>query len=157
MRKHLLNIEEYIAYITLVIMTALAFINVVSRYWLHYSISSTEEITTGLFALLCFMGTAIAAKKESHLGLSIVTEFMKPKSRFLTAMAGNILAFIFSAFLFVEGIKMVQNQIRLEQITIALQWPEAIYGSFLPFGAAVMGIRFLQAAQRDYKKFKEAK
>jgi TRAP-type C4-dicarboxylate transport system permease small subunit len=157
MKKHLLNIEEYIAYITLVIMTALAFANVVSRYVLHYSISFTEEITCGLLVLLCVMGTAIGAKKGTHLGLSIVTEFMKPKSRLLTAMAGNILSFIFCAILFVEGVKMVQNQIWLEQLTLALQWPEAIYGSFLPFGAAVMSIRFLQAAQRDYKKYKEAK
>ena len=157
MKKHLLNTEEYIAYVTFVIMTTLAFVNVVSRYWLHYSISFTEEITTGLFALLCVMGTAIAAKKESHLGLSILTEFMSPRAKLMAATIANILSFVFSAFLFVLGIKMVQNQLMLKQITIALQWPEAIYGSFLPFGAAVMGIRFMQAALRNYKKFKEAK
>ena len=157
MKKHLLNMEEYIAYATFVIMTTIAFVNVVSRYWLHYSISFTEEITTGLFALACFMGTAIAAKKQSHLGLSILTEFMSPRARLMAAVIANLLSFVFSVFLFVLGLKMVQNQLMLKQITIALQWPEAIYGSFLPFGAAVMGVRFLQATQKNYKLYKEAK
>ena len=67
-------IEEIICVICTIVMTALVFANVISRYVLHSSLSFSEEITTYLFVLLSMMGTAIAAKRRAHLGLSIITD-----------------------------------------------------------------------------------
>ena len=67
-------IEEIICVFCTVVMTALVFANVLSRYVFHSSLSFSEEITTYLFVLLSMMGTAIAAKRRAHLGLSIITD-----------------------------------------------------------------------------------
>ena len=72
------KIEEYLCICCLVIMTALVFANVFSRYILHASFSFSEEITTNLFVLLSMMGTAIAAKRQAHLGLSLVPDRVSP-------------------------------------------------------------------------------
>ena len=55
-------IEEIICVICTIVMTALVFANVISRYVLHSSLSFSEEITTYLFVLLSMMGTAIASQ-----------------------------------------------------------------------------------------------
>ena len=118
MMKILDKIEEYLCICCLVVMTALVFANVFSRYVLHASFSFSEEITTNLFVLLSMMGTAIAAKRQAHLGLSIVT---------------------------------VRSEYILGQVTAAMQWPEWIYGCFVPFGAIFMTIRFAQITLKEIR------
>jgi len=128
------------------IMLSLAFANVIGRYVLHSSISFTEEIVCGLFVLLCMMGTSIAVRKRSHLGLSILSDRLSPKGQKILAVFGNLLGVGVSVFLFKLGCGMVQTQISLQTITSTLQWPAWIYGIFLPIGAVFMAIRFLEVA-----------
>ena len=49
---------------------------------------------------------------------------------------------------------MVISQYRLGQETATMQWPEWIYGSFVPVGAAFAMIAFLQTMVQMYKEFK---
>lgn len=156
MKKFTDHLEEYIACIVMVVMLSLTFANVIFRNFAA-SISFTEEITTSLFVLLCMMGTSIAAREHAHLGLSVVTEFMKPKTRAAVAVVANILGIIASVILFYTGMQMVIMEYELKQISIALQWPQWIYGAFLPFGAVCMAVRFLQATVDCIKAFKEDK
>lgn len=156
MKKILNHVEEYVASIVFVIMLSITFINVVFRYFASASISFTEEITGALFVLLCLMGTAIAAKNQEHLGLSLLTEFMSDKKSQLVFMIGNLLAVVFSIILMITGIEMVIHEYEIKQLSIALQWPEWIYGSFLPIGAFFVAVRFFQAALNNIKAYRRA-
>ena len=151
MMKILDKIEEYLCICCLVVMTALVFANVFSRYVLHASFSFSEEITTNLFVLLSMMGTAIAAKRQAHLGLSIVTDRVSPKARRALLIFGYGLATVFSAAVLVYGILMVRSEYILGQVTAAMQWPEWIYGCFVPFGAIFMTIRFAQITMKEIR------
>lgn len=155
MKKFLDRFEEYFCCVVFMVMLALAFANVIFRNFAT-SISFTEEITTSLFVLLCMLGTAIAAKEQGHLGLSVVTEFLSERKRLMFAVAANVLGVVFSIILFVTGIGMVVTEYVMGQISIALQLPQWIYGSFMPIGAFCMTIRFGQAALENLKAVKEA-
>lgn len=156
MKKILNHFEEYLCAVVFMVMLALTFVNVVFRN-LSASISFTEEITTSLFVLLCMLGTSIAARDQGHLGLSVLTEMLSEKKRALFACGGNILGAVFSLILLYTGMGMVINEFVMEQISIALQIPQWIYGSFMPIGAFCMTCRFLQAAAANLKHFKEVK
>ncbi len=145
-------IEEILCIICTVIMTVLVFANVVSRHILHTSLSFSDEITTYLFTLLSMMGTAIAAKRGAHLGLSILTDAVSPKVRKALLATGVIISTVFSAALLYYGILMVMNQYNLGMVTPAMQWPEWVYGMFIPFGAFFITFRF---AQTTYHVLKE--
>ncbi|MDO4261168.1 MAG: TRAP transporter small permease [Eubacteriales bacterium] len=144
-------IEEGICAVCMVVMTGLTFANVVSRHVFSASFSFSEEITTYLFVLLSLMGTAIAAKRRAHLGLTVVTDLVDPKIRRIMLLIGYVLAVAFSAAILWFGVLMVKNQIMLGQRTAAMQWPEWIYGSFVPFGAFFVTVRFLQALVEEVK------
>ena len=144
-------IEEILCVLCTIVMTALVFANVLSRYILHYSLSFSEEITTYLFVLLSMMGTAIAAKRRAHLGLSIITDVVSPKARKALLVIGFGIATVLSAALFYYGILMVLNQYNLGMQTSAMQWPEWIYATFVPFGAFFVTIRFAQATYEELK------
>lgn len=144
-------IEEILCVCCTIVMTLLVFANVFSRYILHYSLSFSEEITTYLFVLLSLMGTAVAAKRRAHLGLSILTDAVSPAARKMLYVVGFAIATAFSAALFYYGILMVINQYTLGMETSAMQWPEWIYGMFVPFGAFFITIRFAQAMVQEWK------
>ena len=118
--KVLDKIEEAICIICLLAMTTLVFANVFSRYVLHLSLSFSEEITTNLFVLLSMMGTAIAARRRAHLGLSILTDAVSPKLRRAMLIFGFGLATVFSFAVFFYGVKMVRSEyiLRFAQITL---------------------------------------
>lgn len=149
--KILNKIEEGICILCLIAMTTLVFANVFSRYVLHLSLSFSEEITTNLFVLLSMMGTAIAARRRAHLGLSILTDAVSPKLRRALLVFGFGLATVFSFAVFFYGIKMVRNEYILGQVTPSMQWPEWIYGCFVPFGAAFMTLRFAQVTLEELR------
>lgn len=146
------KIEEILAAICLIIMTILTFANVVARYVFSASFSFSEEITTYLFVLLSLLGTAIAAKRSEHLGLSIVTDAVSPKAEKILRIIGYAVAVLFSGSIFYYGIFMVKNQRMLAQVTAGMQWPEWIFGSFVPIGAFFVVIRFAQVLIHEIRR-----
>lgn len=145
------KIEEVVSIVCLVVMTILTFGNVVSRYVFSASFSFSEEITTYLFVLLSLMGTAIAAKRGAHLGLSIITDAVGPKTEKVLKIIGYFAATVFCGAIFYYGILMVMNQRMLGQVTAGTQLPEWIFGSFVPIGAFFATFRFLQVLVLEIK------
>ncbi len=143
MRYILGKIEDIICAICLIIMTSLTFANVIARYVFSASFSFSEEITTYLFVMLSLIGSAAAARRRAHLGFTAILDlFPAGLKRAIQSMSFG-LATLFSAALFWYGISMVQSQIFHGQVTAGMQWPEWIFGSFVPLGAFFITIEFL--------------
>ena len=143
MRYILGKIEDIICAICMIIMTSLTFANVVARYVFSASFSFSEEITTYLFVMLSLIGSAAAARRKAHLGFTAILDlFPAGLKRAIQAMSYGLATF-FSAALFWYGISMVQSQIFHGQVTAGMQWPEWIFGSFVPLGAFFITIEFL--------------
>lgn len=151
MKKAMDRIEEVICVICTVLMVALVFAQVVSRKFLHFSLSFSDEISTYLFVLLSMMGASIAARRRAHLGLSILTDAVPPMARKVLVVIGYGVATIFSAALTYYGALMVANQVRLAMVTPAMQWPEWIYAIFVPLGALFTTVRFAQVTWEEGK------
>ena len=145
------RIEEVVAAVCLSVMTILAFANVVARYVFSASFSFSEEITTYLFVLLSLLGTAIAARRRAHLGLTILTDVVSPKVRRILHIIGYLFAVAFTGAIFYYGILMVLSQRQLQQVTANMQWPEWIFGSFVPIGALFATVRFVQVLVEEIR------
>lgn len=143
MRYILGKIEDIICAICMIIMTTLTFANVVARYVFSASFSFSEEITTYLFVMLSLIGSAAAARRKAHLGFTAILDLMPAGVRRGIQTMSYALATFFSAALFWYGISMVQSQIHHGQVTAGMQWPEWIFGSFVPLGAFFITIEFL--------------
>ena len=125
-------------------MTGLTFVNVVSRYVFSASLSFSEEITTYLFVLLSLLGSAIAAKRGAHLGLTLITDHLGPRAGRILGIISMIFATLFSALICYFGVFMTINQFTKGQLTAGTQLPEWIFGAFVPVGALFVTIRFGQ-------------
>lgn len=143
MRRVLARFEDVVCIIALAIMTVLTFTNVIARYVFSASFSFSEEITTYLFVLLSLIGSAVAARRKAHLGFTALIDMAPPKVRREFSLISFGLATVFSAALFYYGLQMTLSQMHRGQITAGLQWPEWIFGSFVPIGAFFITLEFL--------------
>lgn len=73
MKREPIRVDYLIAAILLMTMATIAFVNVLSRYFIHFSIGATEEITINLFVWMTVVGTGIAFERGAQLG--VVTFF----------------------------------------------------------------------------------
>ena len=143
MRALLVRIEELICVIALSIMTVLAFANVVSRYVFSASFSFSEEITTYLFVLLSMIGSAVAARRGQYLGFTAILDIMRPRTKRMVQIFSFSLGTVYSGAICWYGLQMVGSQMARHQVTAGMQWPEWIFGSFVPIGALFVMVEFL--------------
>lgn len=148
------KIEKLVACVCVSIMAVLVFVNVIARYVFGNSLAVSDEMSTYLFVLMSFMGAAVAARRKAHLGLSIVTDHVSPRARLIISMVMYAISALFCLLIVIFGIQMVISQYQMGQETATMQWPEWIYGSFVPVGAAFAMMAFLQTMVQMYKEFK---
>lgn len=144
MKKIIDNIEEIVVIIALAVMTVLTFSNVVTRYIFNFSMNFAEEISTYSFVLLSLFGASIALKRGAHLGFTLLAEHVPPIVARIFEVISAFCGVLFSAVIFWYGIQMTITQFQRGQLSLGVQVPEWIYGSFVPLGAFFLLIRFIQ-------------
>lgn len=133
-------------------MAVLVFSNVIARYVFNHSLAFSDEMSTYLFVL---MSSAIAARRNAHLGLSILTDRVSPQARTVINLITYGIAAVFCLLVVIFGVQIVISQYRLGQETAAMQWPEWSYGSFVPIGAAFSMAAFLEGMVNMAKEYPE--
>ncbi len=144
--KLLNSLEDYILAVVLLIMTVLAGVNVVARYVFLASLPWIEELNRLGLVIISYMGAAVALKNHSHLGLSIVTDRLSPKGKKLAGLFSCACGVFFCGVAIYYGVLMVIKEHANNVLTQGMQWPEYLFGMWLPIGCAVLCIRFIQSA-----------
>jgi C4-dicarboxylate transporter DctQ subunit len=148
----------------------ITFANVIARYIFNSNILWALELTVFLFAWLVLLGMSYCVKITAHLGVDAIVNIVSPKTRrFLTLLAvGACLAF---CLLLLKGSwdywwKFATTASFLETNDVPMPgflqflavWmnegeayeklPRFIPYAVLPFGMALLTLRFLQAGWR---------
>ncbi|MCC8194226.1 MAG: TRAP transporter small permease [Deltaproteobacteria bacterium] len=145
LNKYIEHIEKYVCVCTFTVMLGLTFINVISRFVLHMSLSFSEEIVTSLFVLASLAGTSMAIRDGSHLGLDYITSFMSKSVQRFLAIVANVLGVLMCCIILYYGIHMVIDEFVSNQLSATMQWPEWIYGMSVPIGASMLIFRYCYA------------
>ena len=144
LKKIIDNLEEIICLFALAVMTILTFTNVVTRYVFNFSMNFAEEISTYLFVLLSLFGASIAAKRGAHLGFTLLSDHVPKIVARIFELISAIAGIVFAGVIFYYGILMAVTQYNRGQLSLGVQIPEWIYGSFVPLGAFFLLIRFVE-------------
>lgn len=149
--KFIEKFEKFVACASVSVMAILVFVNVIARFIFNSPLAVADEMSCYLFVLMSFMGTAIAARRKAHLGLTIVTDKLSPSAARKVQVLMYFIAAVFCLLIVIFGIEMVMSQYALGQETATMQWPEWIYGLFVPVGAAFALLAFLSVAVKTAK------
>ena len=143
MKKLVDHIEEFVCILALAVMTVLTFANVVTRYVFNFSMNFAEEISTYSFVLLSLFGASIALKRGAHLGFTLLSDHVPPVVARIFEVISALAGIIFSFVIFYFGIRMTVTQYQRGQLSLGVQIPEWIYGSFVPLGSFFLLIGFI--------------
>ena len=151
MKKVINNFEEYFLTISLVIMVAINFGNVLSRYFIHTSWAFTEELLVILFVWNTILASAVAFKHGAHLGLSVLTDLLPEKFQKYIILLGAVSTIGLMALLARYGVGMVANSIKYNNKTPAMDLPEWVASISIVVGAIVIIFRVIQATVLNLK------
>jgi C4-dicarboxylate transporter DctQ subunit len=82
--RALTSLENALIVVTFLILTLLAFANVVSRYALHASLSWSNELVVGLAVYLIMIGTSAAVRLHAHPAFTILQDAAQPGAKWLS-------------------------------------------------------------------------
>jgi len=152
MSRIVAHIEEVIVVLVFVIMSTIAFGNVLTRNLFSLSLSFTEEITINLFVILTFIGTSIGVRENAHLGFTLLLEKLAgiPK-QILIIIVGLVTLSVFIIITY-YGFSMVQFQKEMESTTPALNWPQWLFSLGIPVGAFLCSIRTIEATIKQLRE-----
>jgi TRAP-type C4-dicarboxylate transport system permease small subunit len=139
------RLDYYIVALLLFLMAAIAFVNVLSRYFFHFSFAATEEITINLFVWMTVLGTGIAFERGGHLGMvTFYTLFPIPIKKAAVGLSASLSGFLF----LIVNIYMLQAI--YDEIIFGIDplWYGVIFISTLAIGQATppVGVNFFTAA-----------
>lgn len=150
------HFEEVLCAILFAIMAIVAFINVISRYLLKYSLAFTEELLISFFVWLTLLGAAIAFRQGSHLGFNFIMDRLPLKIQkgllWLGAFLGSFLFLVLIYF----AIHQVREEITLGMTSSGIGVPQWWYSIGMPIWSVLVIIRIFQGAYRANQKLGRA-
>lgn len=138
------HFEEILGSILVAVMVTISFVNVITRYFIRMSLSWSEEITVNLFVWVVMLGTAIAFKKGSHLGMEFIYERFPYRIKKVLFLLSAILSIAFFVVLGWLGAIEVKDEIDLCVITESLAIPVWYYTIAIPVFSVLVIFRILQ-------------
>ena len=129
-------VEKLILVLSTILIVVLTVGNVLSRKILHQSWSFTEELVVAVFVLITLLAAALAARDGELVNLSLLPDRLSEKARRILLVVNTAFSVAFTAVLFKYGMDKVLTQLANGKRTFVLNWPEWIFWSFVPIGAA---------------------
>lgn len=145
------DFEKVVCALLLTGMTLLGFGNVVLRYLTSYSFAASEELLTSGFVILTVFGAAIAARRGEHLAVELFTDILPRPARRLAILLAALLACLLLALSVWFTWVLVQNQLSNGVRSYALRLPVWTFSAVLPFGFALVLIRYLQHLRQSLR------
>jgi len=143
--KALEKVISYLVLVLLALMVIIVFANVVSRYYLHFSLAWSEEVARFMLVWLVFLGSFLAYVNDEHLGLDILVRKFPPTLRKTVATFTNLLV-IFALYAVMEGgyLMMIAN---FDWLSPAAEIPQGYIYAIVPVSCALM---ILQTILKTY-------
>jgi TRAP-type C4-dicarboxylate transport system permease small subunit len=149
--KYIEKIEDLFVMYVVVIMTAAIFIQVVMRYVFNNSLSWSEEFATFCFMWLTWIGASNGVKKNTHIRILLLVEFIKGKYFKYTMIFIDSIWLLFSIYLVKNGIAMVRMSYVNHRISAALEVPMYIMYSSVVVGGGLMCLGLLSVILNRWK------
>jgi TRAP-type C4-dicarboxylate transport system permease small subunit len=132
-KKQKIRLDHWIAAILMLAMAGIAFVNILSRYFINFSIGSTEEITINLFVWMTVVGTGIAFERSAQLGMVTFFNMFPLKARKSLVVFSAVLGAGLFVLVCIYMIQAIYDEMTLFHATsAALGIPVWIYYAGVP-------------------------
>ncbi|MBI4588618.1 MAG: TRAP transporter small permease [Candidatus Rokubacteria bacterium] len=130
------------------VMTLVAFVNVITRYLIRFSLAFTEELVVSLFVWLTLLGAAVAFREGSHLAFTLLVDRCPRTVRRASVWLSATLGVTLFALLVYFGLGQIRSERLLGTTSEALAIPQWWYTAGIPVFGLLVIVRLLQGALR---------
>lgn len=143
------RIEFWVAAISLGIAAVLVFVSVALRYGFAYSISAFDELTRYSVILGTFAAASRLLHQDGHVTVDVLLINLPKKWRKRLQIAAYAAGAIFCALLIYAGTQFVFQSFQTGTRSMSnLRIPMWIPQSFVPLGALLLFVRFVQQIRK---------
>jgi TRAP-type C4-dicarboxylate transport system permease small subunit len=121
-----------------VAMFACVLAQVFFRYFLGSPLTWSDELARYLFVWCAFLGWVIAARRRSHLAVTIGHERLSPRARATMKLVGALAALGFAAVLVWHGVRIAERNWDVEATALAVTM--GIVYAIVPIAAVAVGL-----------------
>jgi TRAP-type C4-dicarboxylate transport system permease small subunit len=138
------HFEEVVSTALLAVMAVLAFLNVLTRYFIHYSFAFTEEIEVALLVWITMLGAAAGFRRCVHLGFNFLSSKVPPTARRGLLVISSLLTIFCFGVLLRYSLVQIQDELLLKVTTEALDIPQWLYTMALTIGSLLIIFRVIE-------------
>lgn len=143
LRSAIETVLNYAVAVLLVLMSAIVFMNVVFRYFLHATLAWYEELSRFMLIWIVFLGAVLAYIKGDHLGLDVVTTYLKPAAKRVVLIVADVLVLVALVVMLEGGIVMTADSLASGWVASSIPIP---YGYVYMVGPIAAALLLLEAA-----------
>jgi TRAP-type C4-dicarboxylate transport system permease small subunit len=143
------RLEEVVAGGLLAGMAGLALANVVTRYFVRYSLAFTEELEVAGLVWVTMLGAAVGFRESAHLGFDLLRARCPGPLQRALAVAATALTVGTCLVLIGGGWRQIVAERALHTTSEALGLPQWLYTAGIPVGAAFIAVRAIEALRRE--------
>jgi TRAP-type C4-dicarboxylate transport system permease small subunit len=148
--------DYWVAAILLMTMAAIAFVNVLSRYFFNFSIGATEEITIHLFVWMTVVGAGIAFERGAQLGMVTFFNMFPLKIRKVLVIIHAILSAALFALVCGYMIQAIYDELVIfHASSAALGIPVWIYYTGVPLFSVFVFVGIYRGAASRLTEYSE--
>jgi TRAP-type C4-dicarboxylate transport system permease small subunit len=142
------NLEEIISGSTFIVMVVITIVNVFTRYFGNFVISTSEELARYCFIWMTFFGAALCTKKGQHIVIDFLILNSSKSIQFILNCLVDIIVIIFIAIL---GYYSWELAFRTTTATSTLGIPLSYILYPIPFACALIFIRSFEALVKQLR------
>lgn len=135
------NILKALVVLSIGIMLAIVFLQVISRYAFNYTPSFAEELSRYLFVWTVFLSLPLVAKTGGHMAIETITSRISGKKLKICRVLADIFTFVFLFIMVYYGFKMVQ--LAHFQTSPAMVIPMSYVYIVIPVGCLIMALNLV--------------
>lgn len=143
--------EEVLMATFLALATLISFTQVVLRYLFSSSITWAAEATTFLLIWTALIGASYGVRKKIHIGVDTFINLLPDSWYRMALIASSFISLLYTVSLTWLGFLFVRFMMTIGQVSPDLEWPMWAIFIAVPLCNAMMTIRFIQQAFRNFK------
>ncbi len=147
-RREPILVEEAIAVACMAVLVLLTLANVVVRYFTDESFAATEEVSIALMVIMTVAGACSAAARDRHVRIEYFYETGSAGRRRRLALLSAVVTCVFFVVLGALSARVVWDEYRYEETTMALGLPRWWYTVWVPVLCLALAARAAGVAGR---------
>jgi TRAP-type C4-dicarboxylate transport system permease small subunit len=121
-----------------ILAVLLNFTNVVGRYLFGISLLGSDEVQVFIMVGATFLGAAVVTRRDQHLRMDVLLQFMPAPVRFMLRIAEQLLLIVIAGFVISQSYFYASQMLRIGRTSDMAGVP-----MWIPHGAVVLGFALI--------------